>query len=387
MNEHLTDGQLRAALDEELQPAAQSHLASCESCRRRLETVRSQTAEIRQALAFLSSSVPGRAPAVQPSLRHFYDRKLPQKETYMLKRLFGSTAVRALTVLALVLVVILAIPSARALADQILNLFRVQQVTVISVDATGLEQLTGSSTLGKQVSALVSSSVTETQDPGKPVVVADAAAASQQAGFNVRLPGNLSPSRLSVMGASAFNFTIDRSKAQSLMDEAGRSDLVLPQSIDGAVINISIPASVRADYGTCPDPSAADTNQRGSMSRQFPDCIIMSEMPSPTVNAPANVDVAQLAQIGLQFTGMSSDEAAAFTNSVDWTSTLVIPIPKNAATYKQVTVDGVTGTLIQRPVDDAPQYVLIWVKNGIIYAIGGLGANSPQALDMANSLP
>jgi len=40
---------------------------------------------------------------------------------------------------------------------------------------------------------------------------------------------------------------------------------------------------------------------------------------------------AQLAQIGLEFTGMSSDQAAAFTKSVDWTSTLVVPVPINAA--------------------------------------------------------
>ena len=84
---------------------------------------------------------------------------------------------------------------------------------------------------------------------------------------------------------------------------------------------------------------------------------------------------------------MSFEEAAAFTNSVDWTSTLVVPIPKNAAVNKQVPVDGVTGTLIQRPADDAPQFALVWVKDGIVYAISGLGTNSQQALDMANSLP
>jgi hypothetical protein len=83
---------------------------------------------------------------------------------------------------------------------------------------------------------------------------------------------------------------------------------------------------------------------------------------------------------------MSSDQAAQFTKTIDWTSSLVIPIPRNAATYEQVTVDGVTGTLIQRPADDAPQYILLWVKDGIIYAISSLGSNSQQAIQMANSL-
>jgi hypothetical protein len=105
------------------------------------------------------------------------------------------------------------------------------------------------------------------------------------------------------------------------------------------------------------------------------------------VNAPADLDIEALARIGLEFTGMSAEEAAAFTRSVDWTSTLVVPIPRNAAMYRQLEVDGVTGTLIQRPADDAPQFALLWVKDGIVYAISGLGTNYQQAIDMANSLP
>ncbi len=127
-------------------------------------------------------------------------------------------------------------------------------------------------------------------------------------------------------------------------------------------------------------------SRRGSFGRRFADCVIFAQIPSPTVTAPPSVNVPQLAQIGLEFTGMTPEQAKAFTDSVDWTSTLVVPIPKNAATYEQVTVDGVTGTLIQRPADDAPQFALLWVKNGIIYTIGGLGSNSQQAIQMANSL-
>ena len=84
---------------------------------------------------------------------------------------------------------------------------------------------------------------------------------------------------------------------------------------------------------------------------------------------------------------MSPAEADEFTSTVNWTSTLLVPIPRNASVNEQVSVDGVTGTLIQRPSDDAPQFALLWVKDGIIYAISGLGTNSQQAIDMANSLP
>jgi hypothetical protein len=386
MNEHLNDGQLRAALDGELDAQTQHHLDSCSVCQARQHVLQTQANETARRLAFLTLEQ-HEASSAQSSLKRFYSQKVFQKEIPMLKKIFMSTSVRYAAIVALVLALIVSIPATRALADQLLNLFRVEQVTVVPIDFTGMQELTGNSALGKQISELVSSSISMEKKPGQPVTAADASDASQKAGFTVRLPQNATSTRISVLGNAAFTFTIDRSKAQALINEGGRNDLVLPDSIDGAVISVTIPASVQADYGSCPDPSTYDSAQRGSMSRQYPDCVILSEIPSPTVNAPANVDVAQLAQIGLEFTGMSSDQAAAFTKSVDWTSTLVVPIPKNAATYQQVAVDGVTGTLIQRPADDAPQFVLIWVKNGIVYAIGSLGTNSQQAIDMANSLP
>jgi len=309
----------------------------------------------------------------------------------MFRKLFASTALRVGLAIVVILAVVFSFPQARAFADQVLNLFRVQQVVVVPVDFTGIQSLTGNDTLGKQVSDLIASSVTTQQKPGTPVTATDAAQASQLAGFTVRVPQGMTPSRLSVENAAAFTLKVDVAKAQALLNESGRSDLVLPASINGADVSVNIPASVSVAFGTCPDPAAPDTgaglNSGGSAGRRYPDCVILAEIPTPTVSAPADLNIAQLAQIGLEFTGMTSDQAAAFTQTIDWTSTLVIPLPKNAATYDQVTVDGVTGTLIQRPADDAPQYALLWVKNGIIYAISSLGTNSQQAIQMANSLP
>ena len=389
MNAHLDDGQLRAALDGELADLEQGHLNGCPACQSRLADLRASMEQISTTLAFLSVAAPAGAPTAGAALRTFYDRKYPHKETNMFKKLMNSSGFRLAAAAALVLALVISIPGTRAMADHLLSLFRVQQVTVIPVDFTGMQQLTGNGALSKQLSALISNSTNVTQKAGDPVDAANAADASQKAGFTVRLPAGSTPSRLSVLNSMAFNFTIDRAKAQAVLDEAGRSDLLLPDAIDGAVVNVTIPASVSADYGNCPSPS--ETGKKpgpgGSMGRNYPDCVIMSQLPSPLVNAPAGVDIAQLAQIGFEFSGMTREQAAAFTQTVDWTSTLVVPIPKNAATYQQVSVDGVTGTLIQRPADDAPQYVLLWVKNGVVYAIGGLGADTQKAIQMANSLP
>jgi hypothetical protein len=291
----------------------------------------------------------------------------------------------------LILALILAFPGTRALAGELLNLFRVQQVAVVQVDFTGLEQLTGDGVLGNQFTELISNSMDMTREPGEPVAAADAMQASQLAGFNVRLPQSMNPSQIYVTQGAAFSLTVDRAKAQALLDEAGRGDLVLPQSVDGAEISVNIPAAVSVAYGTCPKPEAdsseVDNPQGQNSGQRYPDCVILAQIPSPSVSAPADLDINQLAQIGLEFTGMSAEEAANFTSTVDWTSTLVVPIPSNAATYEQVSVDGVTGTLIQRSAQASRNFALLWVKDGIIYAISGRGTNSEQAVEMANSLP
>jgi len=187
-----------------------------------------------------------------------------------------------------------------------------------------------------------------------------------------------------VQGGTAFEFTVDRNLAQGILNEAGRSDLQLPAALDGATMAVDIPAGVTAAYGNC--PKVEGSNETGSPGRRFATCVVLAQIPSPAVTTPPDLDVAQLAQIGLQFTGMSAEEAQAFSQTVDWASTLVVPIPRNGAVYTQVPEDGVIGYLIQRPADDAPQYAVIWVKDGIIYAIGGLGSNSSAALEMANSM-
>lgn len=388
MNKHLNVGQLRAALDGELDSAGLTHLESCSYCQVRQKALQTHSKLVADQLAFLSSEtkVPGLSSS--SAWLRFKEYQLVKKETNMFRKLFASSIVRYGVPALLILALVFAFPATRAFASEILNLFRVQQVTIIPVDFTGMEQLNGVD--GPDISQLISNSITMTQKPGDPTQAGDVNEASKLANFDVRSPQDKTPSSIYVTDGTAFTFVVDRAKAQALLEEAGRSDLVLPDTLDGAKISVNIPSNVSIAFGNCPPPSSDGdgfSTGPGSPGRRYPDCVILAEIPSPSVSAPASVDVAQLAQLGLEFSGMSPEQAAAFTDTVDWTSTLVVPIPKNAATYEQVAVDGVTGTLIQRPADDAPQFALLWVKDGIIYAIGGLGSNSQQALDIANSLP
>jgi anti-sigma factor RsiW len=393
---HLNDETLRAHLDQELDDAgrAAGHLQTCPDCRSRLAKLKSQAARVKAHLAALDPT-PAEAPrSAQLAFAQFTARQLAVsgKERFaMLKSIFSQRLRPVWVGLGIIVLLAGALSFApvRAWAGDMLSLFRVQKIVVLPVDTTRLGELGNDETVGKQISSLLSDSVTVTKKADKPKVVADAAQASQAADFAVRLPTNRTDTPLiTVQDGTAFQLVVNRARAQALLDEAGLEDLKLPASLDGATIKVVIPAGVTAGYGDCPKPdeTANAVKSEGSPGRRMANCVLLAEIPSPSVTTPPDLDMEQLAEIGLQFTGMTPEQAHAYSQTVDWTSTLVVPIPRNGASHKQVAVDGVTGYLIQRPTDDAPQYALIWVKNGIIYAIGGVGSDTADALAMGNAL-
>lgn len=391
MNGHIGYADLRACLDRELLPAAQAqaeqHLLGCPDCRVRMQAVSERAAQVGARLAALqpqSEEAARPAPMVLAQLK----QKQQKEKVPMFKSIFSKRPVWAGISAVLVLAVAFSFAPVQAWASNFLGLFRVQQVQVLPIDTTQLSSLSNDTSLAKQISQLFADSVTVTRQPGQPAVVASAAEASKAAGFNVRLPsaGQGTP-RITVQDGTAFEVVVNRQRAQALLDQAGRSDLQLPASVDGAKISVDIPAGVTAAYGDCPTPSTSSDTTRRLGPAQYNNCTMLAQVPSPTVNTPPDLNVAQLAEIGLQVTGMSAAQAHQVSQSVDWTSTLVIPFPSNAGTYEQVSVDGVAGTLISRGHGQSvgAHYSLIWVKNGIVYGLTGLGSNV-QALALAQSI-
>lgn len=306
----------------------------------------------------------------------------------MLTQLFSRFRPLAIGLMVIALAALaLSFPTVRAWAGQFLGLFRVQQITILPIDTSRLSALTDDDTLGQQISQLFSDSVNILREPGEPTVAASAEEAGQLAGFPVRVLGDQGAPQITVQSGTAFEFTVDRARAQAVLSEAG-SDLQLPASLDGATIKVDIPAGVSLAYGACPNLAAEDERAREGLSwRDLNGCMMLAQIPSPTVTAPPDLDVEQLAEIGLQFMGLTPEEARAFSQSVDWTTTLVVPIPRDAASVEQVTVDGVAGTLLSRNAYEGmpARYTLLWVRDGIIYSLVGFG--DPQTgMALADSL-
>jgi hypothetical protein len=66
---------------------------------------------------------------------------------------------------------------------------------------------------------------------------------------------------------------------------------------------------------------------------------------------------------------------------------LLVPVPRRQSSVQQVSVDGVTGTLIQIPVGpkSIAHYDLFWVKSSVVFSISGAG-DASAAISAANAL-
>ena len=392
---HITDSSLHAYLDQQLPDLERSHIEShlqdCPACRDRLAELASLAKEVSLRLAALK---PGPAEAPRPALLAL--RQFNHKETHPMFNIFSKRNLRPLWVTIAVIAVLaisLNFQPVQALAASFLGLFRVQQVTILPINSNTIQSLENNQDISKAVSQLFSDSVTTTRPASQPQQVADAATASKLAGFTVRQwKDSTLPAVITVSSGQAFTFTVNRARAQQILTSLGNNTLQLPQSIDGAKISVDIPAGVSTAYGDCPTmrlkrpgSGAAATDQPAAPAA---DCLVLLQIPSPTINTPSSIDPAQLAAIGLQALGMSADQAQSFSQKVNWSTTLVIPIPTGEVSYQDVQVDGAKGYVLA-PVNGSgsanARYSVVWVKAGVIYSVAGTG-DPAQGLAVANNL-
>lgn len=287
----------------------------------------------------------------------------------------------------LVLGVSMAFAPVRAIANSFLGLFRVQQLQVVQVDPGDLPQQLGSS---YQLEYFMSNDV-HFQQQGEDQIVGSAEEASNLAGIPVRLPPGMNGEQhLVVTSPTQISFTVDLALVEAVLDEIGRGDISLPEEIDGAEVTVDLPAIVSASYGDCAVGDAENYPEGFDPDDPTltltPDCTTLVQMPSPQVNAPEGLDLTQLGLAYLQLLGMAPEEAAQFSENIDWASTLVVPIPVYEASYREVAVDGVQGTLILSDQGDyGQQYMLIWIKGNIVYVLSGPGSAS-TAVRLADSI-
>ena len=389
---HLSTGEIRAYLDNELSNTdverIKSHLANCERCRDDAEVVSNRMMRISEQLSESAPQGTDSAPQSSQALSLFEKRYIAKEKLTMYDRLFNRKyryAWVAGGVIAILAVAML-FPQVRAIGSSFLGLFRVEQFTILQVDPDEIENRLGSSS---NFEYLLAEDVV-VEEYGEAMEAAGAAEASDLAGFSVRLPtvaeGN---EQLKVQPGAKVSMVVDLPKVQAILDEVGGSELQLPALLDGAEVSMELPVAVVAAFGDCEVTEEMMREARVDPDGPMPDlseCITLTQFPSPEISAPPGLDIASIGEVFLQLLGMTPEEAAQFSQNVDWTTTLVIPIPRYGTEYQDVLVDGVEGTLImQSERSNFPHYLLVWIKDGIVYGLTGPGL-ADSALEIANSL-
>jgi hypothetical protein len=293
----------------------------------------------------------------------------------------------SLAVIAVVAIVWIASSSGRKLSASFLESLRIGKPQSVNVNLSQFVGPNANQSLQQMVTQMVSDQVVTTKSESSQSF-ADVAAASAAAGFPVKLLASRKDKpTITLLGAEAYNLTVDRNRLQAIFDQAGRHDLIVPQSVNGANVTVRIPRAVILTYGTCPGASSAAANLATPtpLTQHFDDCLILREGPSADISAPSQIDLTSLSEIALELAGMTPREAHRFLTAVNWRLLLGVSFPRFMRSYQSVTVDGVPGTLLALGGREGPDYALFWAKNTITYSLRGFGDTS-SAAKLASSL-
>ena len=132
------------------------------------------------------------------------------------------------------------------------------------------------------------------------------------------------------------------------------------------------------------DGAAVDVTVHAGVHQFWADGTMLLQMESPRVVYPDGLDPTLLGEALLQVLGLSKTEAARLARQIDWTSTLLLPVPSTLATFSEITVDDASGMALTSL--DGAGNALIWQKSGMLYLlIADLPAAELAAL--ANQMP
>jgi len=278
-------------------------------------------------------------------------------------------------VLAAAVVALVVSPALRASASAFLEMFRVRRFAAIPVDPARLERLE-SGTI--DLKGLLADNTDTIQEPGPPQFFSSVASAGFAAGFPIRVPAvppsGMAVDTVTVRGGGEARFTARTTKLREVLDALGLIDVTIPPGLDGAQVGVRTSPSVMVRYQ--------------SEKRR----IGLYQSRSPEVSLPPGVDLAQVGEIGLRIAGLERADAERFARSIDWHSTMLVPMPTNAGSFREVDVRGNKGLLLTTRGEPDPSgnpgregSMLMWAEGDMVYALRG-NVDSDNLLEMAITL-
>ena len=269
---------------------------------------------------------------------------------------------------AIAMIGLLFFPPVQAAADRLLQVFRVRDVVFLPINPARIQQLQemegGMPALFVEEPALLN-------EPAPPRAVASAGEASQAVGFPVRepadLPGIASETTIKIMDRTALSFQVNVDGVRQVLAVTGIEDVTIPDALGEKPITVNVAAWASQRY--------AGENWE----------LQLFQGRSPDVTLPEGVDLAALGRAGLRVLGMDEAKADEVSRQIDWTSTLVVPIPPNIEDVRSVTINGSDGLLVGSDEDGGQHWMLYWQENDQFYVLQAEGAVTEQQLIAAAS--
>ncbi len=387
------------SLDPPAVEAVRAHLKDCGACRSALdewEVIGAALQAVGTATPMPSRGLLDRAFAkIDAGERRprWHERWVPAllKQPLIARSLAGG-------LVAALLALIVTFTPVGSYAQGLLDVFQPRQLVIVPVTWADLRALPSLDQYGElsQVSH------------GKLQSVTSAAGAAAASGMAVLTPSTLPPSVTSppsygVVPSHSATFTFSAAKARAAATARGQAPPPMPADIDGSSLRLTTGSAVVAVYGGDPALlSQANAGKRNPLGQargltagdQPAHAALLAEMADAIpqlVVAQAYAPVARssgaaprdLERYLLGQPGISDNLANAIRAIGDPTTTWPIPVPLGQVNTRSVSVQGVRGTVFA----DTSGFVtgVVWVKAGIIYAVGGPLSES-EVLGVANSL-
>ena len=275
---------------------------------------------------------------------------------------------------AALVVALFVLPSARAMAQAFLDLFRVHNFVAVSVDPDRFKALDKKLDL----ETLVGDRVQKLQDPGPPRPFLSAGAAGAASGLFVKTPGWLPTGMLAddtvwVAGEGRARITADTQRLRQVLDALELRDVQIPAGLDGRTVEVHAWPSVHQRF---------ESGRRRAM---------LVQAKSPEVTLPTGVDLPRLGEIALRVLGMNATDARRMADRTDWRSTLIVPVPMTSGSFQEVDVNGARGLMVryEEPAQDGkPAHqgaMVLWTQSDEVFALTG-NVGSQDLMEMAGSI-
>ncbi|RMH02167.1 MAG: hypothetical protein D6706_00690 [Chloroflexi bacterium] len=327
---------------------------------------KSEEQQIREALAQIGKTAPSGHDLPTPPAQAFarlQARITAEEEARLVNRLkkrfilphkqfrYAFTSILVI----LFLGIAFSFPAVRAAASEFLGLFRVQKFAAISVSPDQLAILERIAEEG-----LTPGEFEIAREPQMQPVDSLAEAQTITGLEPVRTLSSLgTPDEIYVTTGGNGSLTIDLAGARAIVEAAGGDPMLLPERLDGAQVHVAVFPGVEQRWGD----------------------ISLVQTPSPLVEYPDGLDPVPLGKALLQVLGMNEAEAERLATEIDWTSTLLLPVPQNTVSFSEVMVNGYSGVALFAPEGAA----IMWQDSGMVYLLGG-AVELNELLDLAGSL-